>query len=90
MSVTLIFAQRKKPTPPPPPPPPPDTLLAAARREFRALAYYGKWLRDNRRLGPMVDAYITGDGPRPTDEQLGDNHFGRALVLIEDERRRNG
>lgn len=60
--------------------------LDLAIAEHRASSYYAKWLRDNRQLGPAVDAYLAG-GARPPDALIGLNHYGHALVLTEDARR---
>ena len=55
--------------------------------EFTETWYYRvPFHRDNPSLAPLVDAYLAG-GARPTDQQLGDNHFARGLVALEEARR---
>lgn len=46
--------------------------------------YYEKFLRDNKVLAPKVVAYIDDFGPRPTDAEIGANHYAKALVLARD------
>lgn len=67
-----------------------DLLLGEALDHHREGAYYRKFLRDNKRLGPVVDSYIQGIGPRPSEQLLGANHYARGLVLTEDGRRTHG
>ncbi len=61
-------------------------LITESIEEDRAAQYYGKWVRDNRVLGPLVESYLDG-GARPSDAQIGNNRYGRSLVLAEDARR---
>lgn len=61
-------------------------LAALAVAEHRVSAYYAKWLAQNPKLGPLVDAYLSG-GPRPPAASIVSNHYGLALVLTEDIRR---
>lgn len=67
-----------------------DLVLREALDEHRQGAYYRKFLRDNTNLGPAVDSYIQGIGPRPSEQLLGANHYARGLVLTEDGRRMHG
>jgi hypothetical protein len=50
--------------------------------------YFERWQRDNRVEAPKVIAYLDGGG-RPTDSAV-TTHYGRALVLAEDARRKLG
>jgi hypothetical protein len=53
----------------------------AAQLEFLANQYWnGNWKRDNPNLHAAVTAYIQG-GTRPTDTP---NHYGQAMILLED------
>lgn len=55
--------------------------------EFTATWYYRvPFHRDNPVVAPLVDTYLAG-GPRPTDQQLGNNHYALGLVALEDARR---
>lgn len=55
--------------------------------EFTATWYYKvPFHRDNPGIAPLVDTYLAG-GPRPTDQQLGNNHYALGLVALEDARR---
>jgi hypothetical protein len=82
VTVSLIFSgPMVEPTPSP---------LGGALEEHMEAAYYKRFLRDNKNLGPVVDSYIKGTGPRPSEDLLGDNHYARGLVLTEDGRRIHG
>lgn len=62
--------------------------LAEALTEAQANRWYWRaFKRDNKNLAPLVEAYIQGTGDRPTDDQIGSNHYARSLVLVEDARR---
>lgn len=62
--------------------------LTRSLNEIRASNSWRNFLRDNKKLGPIVRGYLAGTGRRPTEAELGQNHYARGLVLIEDERRR--
>lgn len=55
--------------------------------EIRQSNSWRSFVRDNPRLAPIVAAYISGTGRRPTEAELGKNHYARGLVLFEDEHR---
>lgn len=62
-------------------------LIARSIAEHRLNAWYYKaFQRDNPVLAPKVLAYLDG-GERPTDADLGSNHYALGLVLAEDARR---
>jgi hypothetical protein len=62
-------------------------LLAESIAEHRLNRwYYNAFQRDNPGLAPKVLVYLDG-GERPTEVELGENHYARGLVLTEDARR---
>lgn len=46
--------------------------------------YYEKFLQHNPGLAPKVVSYLAGAGPRPSEADLGENHYARGLVLAKD------
>lgn len=61
-------------------------LIADALKQDMASNAYKNFLKTNPNLGPLVDAYLKG-GARPSDAQLGTNHYAKARVGSEDARR---
>lgn len=64
-----------------------ETLAVAISEDLASSYYKTKFLPQNKTLGPLVDGYLRGTGRRPTDVELGSNHYAKARVFTEDARR---
>lgn len=63
-----------------------SALLKSSLQSHMKANIYKTFLKHNPNLGPKVDGYLKG-GSRPADSLIGQNHYARGLVEVEDARR---